>query len=155
MIEYKQTRILCEDCGRHMANGYRFSISCSKCNTEFATKRSFETHLKLVHAVTKPFSCDLCSFSTANRSTLKNHRKRVHKRLLAQSCPYEGCKASFHDEWNLLRHIDHVHLPDANTTITVSQTRSVKLTTKPKLKFTPKKSKQLPLNPPNTTIHIY
>jgi hypothetical protein len=118
-------------------------------------------HLKLVHAKTKPYCCDLCSFATANRYTLKNHRKKVHKRILAHSCPYDGCTSSFGTEWDLLRHIDGVHFPEPDTTVEINQTRQVSVKAndnpQPKVKKVRKvvKKRPFPGKPPSLTIHIY
>jgi uncharacterized C2H2 Zn-finger protein len=170
MLEYKRVAILCDDCKKHITDGYRFVIKCATCDREFSTKNALERHLKLVHSTAKPFACDWCTYSTNCRGSLKKHRKTVHYREYPHSCPYAGCLSSFSDEWNLVRHIDKVHVleqPETSrrrkkasqhTMTTLSSVRAVKVESRVpprKQKRATGKQRRLPTHPPDKVINIY
>lgn len=55
------------------------SLQCERCNKHFQSKKSLETHVKVVHLGEKPYVCEICNKAFAYDSSLKGHHKTVHQ----------------------------------------------------------------------------
>ena len=80
------------------------------CDQVFKTKKSYETHKRVIHLKIRPFVCQYpdCNFDAINKSQLEKHEV-IHSDERPFICEVKGCGKRFKSETTLNAHQKGVH----------------------------------------------
>ncbi|KAJ1156407.1 hypothetical protein NDU88_009126 [Pleurodeles waltl] len=95
--------------GRAVAKRSSYIIKCDRCEKEFASRKNYVDHCKVVHQCLpgKVYHCDVCSKSFATYNSWKEHKACVHTEERHFACSL--CSATFKRKRDVRTHYARKH----------------------------------------------